>query len=296
VGLQFAREVVTASDENHLLDVIGGNAGAVAPLLWLAETHHCDQLHAQAIELTDELVRTATKRDRTWSWEPERASGKDIGRMPLCGLAHGASGMGLALLEMGVHHRRQDWIDGGLAAFAYEDQLYDSNEQNWPDLRTFDSPTNDGEPAQRAFMVAWCHGAAGIALARLRACQLLPERRSELIAGAERAVCATTGRLQRMPTGSDASPCHGRAGLAEALLCAATILDDRQYADEAINRWLPTVRSHQGATDWPCGVPSGRNNPSLMLGQAGIGYGLLRADNPAAVPSVLLITPPQGFD
>jgi lantibiotic biosynthesis protein len=288
-GFQLAARGVPASDGSWPLDVIGGNAGAIAPLLWLAELQGDDSLHDRAIELATELAGAATKRDGTWCWDPGRASGKGVGPRPLCGFAHGASGMGLALLEMGVRHRQQEWIEGGLAAFAYEDRLYDDDQQNWPDLREFGSRPAGADAPKSSFMVAWCHGAPGIGLARLHASQLLPGRRTELLTGVERAIRATVAYLRALPAEFDASPCHGRGGLAELLLYATTVLGDRRYADQATEMWKRAAQSVPAAAEWPCGVASGRGNPSLMLGLAGIGYGLLRAQDPSATPSILLI-------
>ena len=290
-GLRLANRVAP-SHADQLLDVIGGNAGAVAPLLWLARFPGGEALDQLASELAADLAAAATKCDGVWRWDPERASGKGIGSTPLCGYAHGASGLGLALLEIGVHDRRQEWVDGGLAAFAYEDRLYDGDRENWPDLRELGARPNDSNTPPPSFMIAWCHGAAGIALARLRAYQLLTKRHSELLQGVERAIRATSKYLQVLPPDSDASPCHGRAGLAEVLLFAATVLEDRHYADQAAEIWIRTLRSRRAGAEWPCGVASGRNNPSLMLGVAGIGYALLRAENPQSVPSVLVIGSP----
>jgi lantibiotic biosynthesis protein len=287
-GLRLAHRSVIPGNDN-LLDVIGGNAGALAPLLWLARLPGGERLADGAIAFAEELAAAATKRDATWCWNNDRACGPGVGSTPLCGLAHGAAGMGLALIEAGVACGRDDWLEGGLAAFRYEDQLYDTRHENWPDLRERGNRHDDPSLLERpSFMVAWCHGAAGIGLTRLRAIQLVPERRAELIVGAKRALRATIQHLRTLPTYSDASPCHGRAGLAETLLFATEVLDDPEYANQARRMWRLLVRTREEAP-WTCGVPSGRYNPSFMLGYAGIGYGLLRAGDPKSTPSLLLI-------
>lgn len=291
-GMQLAHRAVSAPDSDRLLDVIGGNAGAIAPLLWLAKIEGGESLQTSSLDLATELAAAATKRDGTWCWNNDRASGTGVGPTPLCGFAHGASGMGLALIEIGVRYQQQDWIEGGLAAFRYEDQLYDAGRGNWPDLRELTA--RGGAPHDRqhaSFMVAWCHGAAGIGLARLRAHQLLPQHRADLQIGVEQALRTTAAHLQSVPADFDASPCHGRGGLAETLLHASATLDDRQYADQAFGMWEHTVRTRSVGQPWSVGVASGRNNPSLMLGLAGIGYALLRACSPDEVPSILLIDP-----
>ncbi len=282
-----------AADGEHVLDVIGGNAGAVAPLLWMGGLPNGDRLRDRAIEVAEELAAAAVKDGGVWRWENERACGRGMGPTSLCGLAHGASGMGLALIESGVSCGRTDWIEGGLAAFAYEDQHYDAIRENWPDLRELPS-RQDGHASQPAirgssFMTAWCHGAPGIGLARLRAVKLLPERREALMAGVDRAIHTTAAHLEALPPDADASPCHGRAGLAETLLYASHVLGDPRHAVRAVRAWREPLRRFAEPAEWPCGVASGWNNPSLMLGHAGIGYALLRADDPVASPPLLLV-------
>jgi lantibiotic modifying enzyme len=200
--------------------------------------------------------------------------------------------MGLALIEVGVRYRHPDWIAGGLAAFRYEDQLYDAERGNWPDLREFATVRGmPDSPKRFPSMIAWCHGAAGVGLARLRAFQILPEHRPELLISIERAIRATANHLTRLPADSDASPCHGRAGLAETLVCASAVLDERQYSDQVRRMWARLLRNRSCEDEWPVGIASGRNNPSLMLGNAGIGYALVRAANPYKVSSILVIDP-----
>jgi lantibiotic modifying enzyme len=201
--------------------------------------------------------------------------------------------MGLALIEMGAHDGEPAWIEGGLAAFAYEDALFDAQAGNWPDLRELQPNTRVGPRERPSFMTAWCHGAPGIGLARLRAHVLLPEHRATLRAGIERALGATRAYLGALPSDVDASPCHGRAGLIELLLVAGDVLAETRLLDEAAAAWRPALRQRRRSLDWPCGVASGRNNPSLMLGYAGIGHALLRAGMAASVPSVLVIDPTQ---
>jgi lantibiotic modifying enzyme len=293
-GLRLASRAASSRGNSNLLDVMSGNAGVIAPLLRLASLASDERLQEPTIALADELATTASKTDGAWSWENDRACGQGAGPTPLCGLAHGASGIGLALIETGVQSSRHDLIQGGLAAFAYEDRLYDPEHENWPDLRELPPQSDDPRtPVQTRFMIAWCHGAAGIGLARLRASRLLPEHKANLQLGTERAINATLQYLQALPEDVDASPCHGRAGVAETLLYATEVLGNPSYTEQVVQMWNRLVRAREPDAPWPCGVASGRNNPSLMLGYAGIGYGLLRAADPSSIPSVLVI---EGCD
>lgn len=286
-GLALARRAV-ATDGDHLLDVVGGHAGAIAPLLWLASLPGGAELQATVLALADALAAAAMTGDDVWRWDNDLACGAGVGPTPLCGFAHGASGMGLALIEAGVRFDRDDLVAGGLAAFRYEDHLFDEAQGNWPDLR---SRGGDASSHRRSFMVAWCHGAAGIGLARLRALRLLPTQREVLEAGVRRAVRTTDATFSAAPAEADASPCHGRGGLAETLLYAAEVLGERSLAARVIDRWSADLSTRVDPASWPCGVASGVNNPSLMLGFAGVGYALLRAAGPGDTPSLLVIEP-----
>jgi len=196
--------------------------------------------------------------------------------------------MGLALIEAGTAFRRPEWIAGGIAAFADEDRLFGAHRGNWPDLPGRAAGAHDRPPDQSAFMLAWCHGASDIGVARLRALRLLPERRIQLLEGIRRAVGIASAHLGIQPSTGDASPCHGRAGLAETLLYATDVLNEPEHAHQARRIWRSALRSRSSNT-WRCGVASGQYNPSLMLGYAGIGYALLRAAAHRPLPPIALV-------
>jgi lantibiotic modifying enzyme len=207
------------------------------------------------------------------------------GAAPLTGLSHNASGIGLALFELYASTGRRGFLETARGAFAYEDSLFDANEGNWPDLRFSADQTH--------FARLWCHGAPGIALARLRAATLDPDHAKNYIELARIALATTIRAIEEnlAEPRPDASLCHGLAGLGEVCLFASQSLNDPSYrevanslADELISRYATTG-------DWPSGAPSGGPNPSLMLGLAGIGYWFLRLHDMEQVASVLLVTP-----
>src|SRR6185295_17453981 len=110
----------------------------------------------------------AERGDDGWSWET-------LG-MPnerhLLGFAHGASGIACALAALGRAAGRVDFVAGAREAVRYERSYFRPAEGNWPDLRSFARPPQGAEPP---CVVAWCHGASGIGMARLRLHDLLPE-------------------------------------------------------------------------------------------------------------------------
>jgi hypothetical protein len=83
--------------------------------------------------------------------------------------------------------------------------------------------------------------------------------------------------------------CHGVFGNLESLLVARERVgyDDAQFVDSIVEHALSSYGTL--GKPWPTGVIGGIHDPSLMVGEAGIGLFLLRFANPA-VPSVLCIS------
>jgi lantibiotic modifying enzyme len=138
--------------------------------------------------------------------------------------------------------------------------------------------------------MAWCHGAPGIGLARLRAFEILgePDYRSQ----AEAALRSTTRSMNASPAQENYSLCHGLGGNSDLLLYANTVLPNAgcyQIAATAGYRGIELY--NRAGIPWPCGIAGGGFNPSMMLGTAGIGYFFLRLHDPDRVGSILMVTP-----
>jgi lantibiotic modifying enzyme len=167
--------------------------------------------------------------------------------------------------------------------------LFDPKMANWPDLRECDDRGTN--PSSPSYLRVWCHGAPGIALARLRAATLDPGHSEVHLAMARAAVSTTLLAIDdHLPrSGHDASLCHGLAGLIETLLCAGRQLGDANCLDRAGAIARVLINRHGQSCDYPSGLISGGVNPSLMLGQAGTGHAFLRLHAAEQVPSVLLV-------
>jgi hypothetical protein len=261
-------------------DLLTGQAGAILGLLWLRHALGDDSLLEWAITLGEALI-AAGKRDHAgrlcWRGPPGR------GMRALTGYSHGAAGAGIALLELGAAVREGAFEEAGLAAFAYERRWYDAERANWLDLRR-----NPGELRQmrRLFSTAWCHGAPGIAISRLRAIELAPSPQiaTELQAALETTRQATAEMLD-VP-GTNFCLCHGLTGNAEVLsLCVDGVVPSLVWRIAAHGRQTYGA----GRTPWPCGPYLGAP-PGLMLGRAGIGQFYLRLFD-SSISSVLLPYP-----
>jgi lantibiotic modifying enzyme len=194
--------------------------------------------------------------------------------------------VGLALLELHHASGEPDFGQAAEAAFAYERALYDPRARNWPDLREH---VLDGRPAEAALPCAtlWCHGAPGIALSRLRACELGARNGCEQ--EARLALATTTTSVHAQLPGGNYSLCHGLAGNTEVLLEGAALLEvdalalAHEVADAGIEHYLETD------AQWPLGVFEGQSD-SLLVGLAGTAYFYLRLHDPGR-PSILLLRP-----
>jgi lantibiotic modifying enzyme len=286
--------VAETTSAPHELDVIGGNAGAIPALLFLARRPELNCCRPLAVALGEELCAAAVRQGGRCFWDSKDDTCAGVATGPMTGFSHGAAGIGLALLELHAAIGRSDFLEIARDAFAYVDSLFHAEKGNWTDVGPpARSPSTDAAPT---FSMAWCHGAPGIALARLRAGVLDPELRENHNAIARIAIEATVGAIDKAfaDPHADASVCHGLAGLAEAVHFAGEMLHDSSYHASARALAQALIGRHAEAGDWPSGVPSGGPNPSLMLGLAGIGYWLLRLHDPAKVPPFLLLIP--GID
>jgi class II lanthipeptide synthase len=272
-------------------DVILGAAGAVVAQLALADALDEPAFVDDALAAGEDLLAQATVTPHGWSWP---APGRRRGHH-LCGLSHGAAGIGWALLELFVATGDARFRAGAAGAFAYERSWLDARSGTWPDLRIGGQRRGAARSIASPAVGTWCHGEGGIALTRLRAIEVLG---GDAVGHDAELALETTRRhlASALPYGiEDLTLCHGAAGAAEVLLCGAAALGERWHdaADVAADLGRAAVERYGAASDgWPCGVEGG-TTPALFRGLAGIGWWLLRLydgtiDSPLAMP---MLTP-----
>ena len=293
-GLSTIADAGTSLSDDHPLDQIGGNAGAICALLAIARLPGAGSVLDDAVRLGEELLACATADDGVYTWAPERATGASVGDRPLTGLAHGASGIAVALLELHARTGDSRFLDAGTGAFAYEDRWFSASQENWADLRNLDELgrlRESAEDAPPSYMTAWCYGAPGIGLARLRAWELLPDRAERLAQSARAAASGTRRHVieLRPDSAGDATPCHGISGSLELLGAASLALGGPEVSKAMEQGWTMALAWRRQTGRWISGLASGGKNPSLMLGDAGVGHCLLRFVAPERVPPVLLV-------
>lgn len=244
-------------NRDRALDHVGGAAGLIAPL--------CRHQAESGEPAVRELIRAAAThlavaQTDSGGWRTISATA------PLTGLAHGASGIALALAEAAVALEEESLLDAALHGLAYEGSTFNPELGNWPDFRD----TIPAEPAAGpGYGLAWCTGGPGIALARGRLLQLLPEHDQagqwlgELRAGADAAAAA--------PLLSTDHLCCGNLGLVAILRTLAGQVGEPGWAAAAdrteaavLGRLGELPRSQLG------GGAEGIPIPGLMTGLAGV--------------------------
>lgn len=234
------------------LDIIGGAAGLIPGLLEVAERTGERHPLEMALRCGEHLLERRT---------PCGAWATLEGRV-LTGFAHGTAGIAWALDRLGRATGEAAFAWAASEAVDYEDRCFLAQAGTWPDLRT--SPRT---PAA----ATWCHGPAGIALARLGM-----ERTGEV----ERAVAAVlAGELPRDHL------CCGLAGQAETLLECGRALGRPDWVGAATER-CHALAGREAYRLSP-GVRRQSHHPSFFTGLAGIGYVLLRSAFPEVLPCSL---------
>jgi lantibiotic biosynthesis protein len=264
-------------------DLLGGSAGDLLARVGLAGRTGGPGLR-DAERLGAGLAGAAEEMLYGVAWpQPSQPGGRPA--YPV-GMAHGASGIALALLELDAAAGAGRFRRVALEALAFERAWFDRRACAWRDPQAH-VPTS----------TSWCRGSAGIGLARLRCLRLVPDGRLGAEAGAALASvhASTAGALGPGPPAQqweqrNFSVCHGLMGAADLLVHASVVLEVAEHrvaAERIVEHGLATAAAEGG---WPCGTVDRAESMGLMLGLAGIGTVLLRVAAPDRLPPVGLLS------
>ena len=196
-------------------------------------------------------------------------------------LMPGAAGIGWALARLADATGDERFREAARGALRFERDWFSAEHGNWPDLR--ESQKREDEPP---FLFAWCHGAPGIGLARVG---ILPYLDDPALVDEIRVAVRTT---LAHGFGGSHSLCHGDLGNLELIREAGRALGDAALTAEA-ERLAGRILAQVEAVGPRCGARIRTESLGLMIGLAGIGYGLLRAAYPLEIPSILLLETPE---
>lgn len=283
LAVNRSRQLDELIEADRTFDVLSGSAGVIPVMLGLASVSG-EGLHT-AHRCARHLLRHAERTELGLSWPPEHL---DVAMANMTGFAHGAAGIGWALIALGASTGREDYVEAGKSAFAYEASHFDHDQQNWYDLRTSILEMTKG---RRHFGNAWCNGAAGIGLSRLDSWAILNKTDDQLLRETYLALSATLRNFAEL--GND-TLCHGRSGNAELFLRFARVKDEPAFQLEANMQAQAQWRRLTSNPGWPHADGDHQEPPGLMIGFTGVGMHFLRLAHPDRVPSPLLLDPPQS--
>ncbi len=279
-------------------DLLNGKAGAMLGLAKLHAASGADWALDSLDRMVEGVILGANMGAKGLYWD--RSEQNITG---LCGFSHGSAGVGCALFETAAYldNPALRWL--AEQAFAYERYWFNPEVGAWPDLRKGVFKDSDREEHLEAlhsgdlkffheprYMDAWCHGAHGIGLSRIRAYELTGAYRDDVDRALARAEQTLRPFIDTIPDKGDFTLCHGLCGSVDVFLEAHRCLDLplSDLVDAAAQRVLSILR--RGET-FSSGYGVFKPNPednSLFMGSAGIGYFLLRMNDLASTPSVLL--------
>lgn len=253
VAESAAQAVARLTEHDRTYDIIGGVAGCIPVLVELGR-HRPGYLDI-AVHCGEHLAAHVVD-----------AASLSFAR----GCAHGLAGVAWSLGRLAAATGDERWLVHACALADVEDTLLVGGA--WTDA----AHDLDGD-----HMAAWCHGAPGIALARLDLARVSGRDRDWESGRA--ALAASTVS----PACDSHGLCHGELGMVDVFAVAA-VLDPSGGWEAERDRRAQAVLAQLHADGPRCTTPRHLSSPGLMTGLSGIGWGLLRLVDPETVPTLLL--------
>lgn len=201
------------------------------------------------------------------------------------GLSHGPAGVALALATLATHFPRLGGRSAEDAAFSWvrhENKVFCEARQAWPDARAQTLDEDSFWPCQ------WCHGAAGIGLARVAMAERLryTPKHQRSVALSKDVARAVSFTMKSWPYASDSLCCGSLSGI-ELLAEAGRISGQPDLSDVATQRMLEVTLEADSEGDFLWEIGTRAVNVGLYRGVAGVGYTLLRQVD-ATLPNILV--------
>jgi hypothetical protein len=295
-ALELAKNCKEFLTPNSADDFINGTSGTLLGLLLLHEASGEEWLLDCANAYAEHLVRKAHSGQQGLYWDRTHRQIRG-----LCGFSHGASGIGFVFAEAARYLGNDALNYIAEQAYLYEEQYFNPSVGNWADFRKGiyrDQDQQEHEEnyqngnmeffTQGGYMNAWCHGAAGIGLARVRATELFgnPHYRTE----ADNAIAMTYKTNVALHTiETNFALCHGGGGNADVFIEAYRVWKDERYLAfcETVAEMALEQHAVQGSYRSGFGLAApGMEDRSMYMGAAGVGYFFLRLLDPMNTPSV----------
>jgi len=243
-------------DENISIDYCGGLAGMIVLFGRIYKYEKDDVLCKLAAEYMDICIKKANS-------------------VSMNGLAHGYSGLIMAAAVCYDIMKDEKYRVFMRRMFDIENSSYDPEMNNWKDLRYPDKKTDQ---------IYWCHGAAGIALARLEA--YLATGEQNYLHDIDK--CVDKLEISWM-NAENHSLCHGLYGILDCLCEIGRKLPEyRKRIEELTEKRYRIIWDNVSEKGLKCGMANTYDMFSFMLGITGMAYSIMRY-NDNKCPSVLTL-------
>lgn len=276
---------IILQEHSKNFDLLIGVSGTILSLLHILQYSDNDKIYRELILLVKVLIENIQVSNRSGIVWNRMSSHMHA----LCGLSHGAAGISLVLFEISKLFKSPDIETLAYQAYNYEQSFYNSELGNWPDFRTGlyeqdkiqEAITKFSEGDEEFtykpnYMAAWCHGAPGIGLARLKFYQYTNDLKfkNEI----DDAIKTTLNDLDLF---DNFSLCHGTGGNMAFILTCISDLNDISNKDEMLKLAESivneSIKSRKQNKHYKSGYAKKDNlkDISLFTGSAGVGYFML---------------------
>jgi len=281
----------------NINDLLLGNAGILLTLLHLHneldnELDNVDWILENIEVYIDLLLKNSIYTSEGICWDITSSSIR-----PLCGFSHGASGVAFIFVELAKYFNNDSFYWIAENAFCYEDHFFNYNYNNWPDFRQDVFSTESIEDLCKiyesnkfeteitpTYVSAWCHGAPGIGLSRLHAYKYKNDKNHIYYFNK----CVNNFFLTKKYIVSGPL-CHGLSGNAELLLNGYEVFNNDFLYNEVLKVALEYIKEKTETGSYIKDDTHERSqNPTLFLGNAGVGYFFLRTLFPDKIKSILI--------
>lgn len=191
--------------------------------------------------------------------------------------------MVLALVKLWDATKRNEFLNAAIVGIKYENSLFVPEKGNWKDERVY-----SGEKAsdRGSYSVAWCHGAAGILLNRVKIYTLLDKEHKTLLKDDIREAVKTVVREGIL---GNNCLCHGNLGNTEILEEYLKCFSDEETMAHCITlRQIIAENICREKYDCNNAYLFGYKLPGFMTGLSGMGYSMLRDIN-SNLPCILAL-------
>lgn len=249
------------TEQDTKYDIMYGNAGAILALVDMYELTQENKYLDEAFRASRVLVE-AQKENGGWQSNPNMC--------PLAGMSHGVSGIIYALAKLWRYKKDNTILSAIKKGLEFENSLFVQEYGNWKDERYY-----KGEKVSESnqYTAAWCHGAPGILLSRLRIWNGMNGEIADIVI---KDIKRSINTVYDSCSGVNNCLCHGNMGNTEIMMEYCKAISDKkmQECSELLRKNLIEKISQ----DENLGIEPfyGFQSLGFMNGLAGIGYSIMR--------------------